>query len=97
MLSLTMSTRADLSSLHTLLHGTTGQPFNERLVGGGARSHEPLRALTVEVLQRNPPIMTDIPENFEITDELYRAELNLDAHANILAIGRSHETLISIP
>ena len=30
--------------------------------------------------------MTDIPKKFEITDELYRTELNIDAHANILAI-----------
>ena len=66
--------------------------FNEVLVGGGARSHEALKTFSVEVLQPNHPLMHGVPEKFEITDELYRAELLPDAHANILAIGRSHDT-----
>jgi len=66
--------------------------YNEQLVGGGARSHEPLQAFSVEILQRNHPLMDGVPQQFEIIDELYRAELNSDAHANILAIGRSYET-----
>ncbi len=66
--------------------------YNELLIGGGSRSHEPLQAFTVEVLQPSHPLMDDVPANFEITDELYRAELLPDAQAVVLAIGRSHET-----
>ncbi len=66
--------------------------YNEKLVGGGARSHEPLQIFSVEVLQPNHPLMDGVPNRFEITDELYQAELLPDANANILAIGRSHET-----
>ena len=66
--------------------------YNEFLVGGGARSHEPIRTFSVEVLQPNHPLMDEVPARFEITDELYRAELLPEANANILAIGRSHET-----
>ncbi|MCY3594012.1 MAG: ThuA domain-containing protein [Bacteroidetes bacterium] len=66
--------------------------YNEMLVGGGARSHEPLQTFSVEVLQPNHPLVDGVPNRFEITDELYRAELLPDANANILAIGRSHET-----
>lgn len=66
--------------------------YNEFLVGGGARSHEPLQEFTVEIIQPGHPLMDGMPERFEITDELYRSELLPDAHASILAIGRSHET-----
>lgn len=66
--------------------------YNERLVGGGSRSHEPIQAFTVEVLQPNHPLMEGVPASFEITDELYRAEILPDARAIVLAIGRSHET-----
>lgn len=66
--------------------------YNEQLVGGGSRSHEPIQAFTVEVLQPNHPLMEGVPASFEITDELYRAEILPDAQAIVLAIGRSHET-----
>ncbi len=66
--------------------------FNEVLVGGGARNHETLQTFSVEVLQPNHPLMHGLPEKFAIMDELYRTELLPDAQANILAIGRSHDT-----
>ena len=66
--------------------------WNEHIVGGGARSHEPLQPFTVEVLQPAHPLMRDVPPSFEITDELYRAELLPESQAIVLAIGRSQET-----
>ena len=66
--------------------------WNEDIIGGGSRSHEPLQAFTVEVLQPNHPVMLGVPASFDIVDELYRAELRPDAAAVILAIGRSKET-----
>ncbi len=66
--------------------------YNELLVGGGSRSHEPIQPFSVEILQRDHPLVEDVPTTFEITDELYRAELNPDSDANIIAIGRSLET-----
>jgi len=66
--------------------------YNEFLVGGGARSHEPLQPFSVEILQHHHPLMENVPVKFELIDELYRAELTPDSDANILAVGRSHET-----
>ena len=66
--------------------------WNATLVGGGARSHEPLQEFTVEVLQPEHPLMKDVPASFDIFDELYRAELLPEAEAVVLAIGRSKET-----
>ncbi len=66
--------------------------WNEVIVGGGARSHEPLQAFTVEVLQPAHPLMRDVPASFDIVDELYRAELLPESEAVVLAIGRSKET-----
>ena len=36
--------------------------------------------------------MKEVPASFDVYDELYRAELNPDADAVVLAIGRSLET-----
>ncbi len=66
--------------------------WNEYIVGGGARSHEPLQSFTVEVLQPLHPVMQGVPTAFEIVDELYRAELLPESEAVVLAIGRSQET-----
>ena len=61
-------------------------------VGGGSRSHEALGEFTVEVIQPNHPVMQGVPASFDVVDELYRAELNADAEASVLAIGRSKIT-----
>ena len=66
--------------------------YNERLIGGGSRSHEPIQAFSVDVVQPNHPLMEGVPGSFEVVDELYRAELLPDARAVVVAIGRSHET-----
>ena len=66
--------------------------YNERLIGGGSRSHEPLQAFSVDIVQPNHPLMAGVPDRFEVVDELYRAELLPDARAVVVAIGRSHET-----
>lgn len=66
--------------------------YNRQLIGGGSRSHEPIQAFTVDVVQPDHPLMRDVPSSFEIIDELYRAELLPDARAIVLATGRSHET-----
>ena len=66
--------------------------YNEQLIGGGSRSHEAIQAFTVDVVQPGHPLMRDVPANFVVTDELYRAELLPDARAIVLATGRSHET-----
>ena len=63
--------------------------YNRELVGGGSGSHEALGSFTVEVIQPSHPLMQGVPASFDITDELYRAELLPDAEASILAIGRS--------
>ena len=66
--------------------------YNRELVGGGSRSHEALGEFTVEVIQPNHPVMQGVPASFDVVDELYRAELNADAEASVLAIGRSKIT-----
>ena len=66
--------------------------YNERLIGGGSRSHEPIQAFSVDVVQPNHPLMEGVPGSFEVVDELYRADLLPDARAVVVAIGRSHET-----
>lgn len=48
--------------------------FNRDIVGGGSRSHPPLRAFEVTVVDGDHPIMADVPESFTIVDELYRIE-----------------------
>ncbi len=71
--------------------------YNRVLVGGGARSHEPLGSFTVEVIQPQHPIMDGVPASFDVTDELYRAELLPSAEAVVLAIGRSKVTGMVYP
>ena len=66
--------------------------YNRDLVGGGSRSHEPLGPFTVDVIQPQHPLMDGVPTSFDITDELYRAELLPTAEAVVLAIGRSKVT-----
>lgn len=68
------------------------EAYNRKLVGGGSRSHEALGSFTVEIVQPNHPIMRGVPASFDVVDELYRAELNPDAEAMVLAIGRSKST-----
>lgn len=66
--------------------------YNRHLIGGGSRSHEPLQAFTVDVVQPDHPLMRGVPLSFDIVDELYRAELLPDARAIVVATGRSHDT-----
>ena len=73
------------------------EAYNRELVGGGSRSHEPLGGFTVEVIQPQHPVMQGAPASFDITDELYRAELLPEAEASILAIGRSKTTGMVYP
>ena len=73
------------------------EAYNLEIVGGGSRSHEPLGGFTVEVIQPRHPVMEGVPASFDITDELYRAELLPEAEASILAIGRSKTTGMVYP
>jgi hypothetical protein len=63
--------------------------YNERLAGGGARSHESYGEFEVRVAVREHPVTNDVPATFAIEDELYRFELSATAEGEVLAIGRS--------
>jgi uncharacterized protein len=58
--------------------------FNQRFVGGGARSHG---MGDFSVFNRKPthPVMQGVPADFKITDEIYRIELGEFAPVTVLA------------
>lgn len=48
--------------------------YNQKLVGGGSRSHGPYGEFKVQVVDTNHPVMESVPATFTIKDELYRFE-----------------------
>lgn len=67
--------------------------YNQQLVGGGSRSHEPLQEFEVQVVKPNHPIMKGVPATFRITDELYRWEKDpAGTEVEVLAIGKGIES-----
>jgi len=58
--------------------------YNQRFVGGGARSHGK-GEFEVTVKQPAHPLMKGVPGTFKITDESYRVELDPDAQVEVLA------------
>lgn len=58
------------------------------LIGGGTRSHGPLGEFEVRVSDPDHPVMTGVPGQFTIRDELYRFERDEEgADMHVLAIG----------
>ena len=49
--------------------------YNARLVGGGARTHEPIGEFAVNVLKEHP-VTRGLPPTFKVTDELYQVTLD---------------------
>jgi type 1 glutamine amidotransferase len=45
--------------------------YNNQLVSGGSRGHDPYGSFDVTITNPNHPITKDIPENFSLKDELY--------------------------
>jgi uncharacterized protein len=68
----------------TWFNWTKPPGFNQRFVGGGARSHG---LGTFSVFNRKPthPVMQGVPADFKITDEIYHIELGEFARVTVLA------------
>jgi len=67
--------------------------YNQQIVAGGSRSHEPLQEFEVKVVKPNHPIMKGVPRTFRITDELYRWKQDPKGpNIEVLAIGRGVES-----
>ena len=67
--------------------------YNQKLVGGGSKSHEKLQEFEVEVIKPDHPIMKAVPSKFRIIDELYRWEKDPEGTPiEVLAIGRGLES-----
>jgi type 1 glutamine amidotransferase len=67
--------------------------YNNKLVGGGSRSHPPYGEFEVQVVDSNHPLMRSVPESFTIKDELYRFEIDEDgSDIHVLANGIDPET-----
>ncbi len=62
--------------------------YNQKLVGGGATSHEELQEFEVNVIKPNHPLMKGVSTKFRIIDELYRWEKDPEAEIEVLAVGR---------
>lgn len=62
--------------------------YNQKLVGGGSRSHEDLQEFEVTVIKPDHPIMKGVPSKFRIVDELYRWEKDPDAEIEVLAMSK---------
>jgi type 1 glutamine amidotransferase len=58
--------------------------YNERLVGGGSRAHEPIGEFTVNLVKKHP-VTRGLPPRFTVTDELYHVTLDPDAATEVLA------------
>jgi hypothetical protein len=58
--------------------------FNQRFVGGGAKSHGH-GEFTVTLKPSTHPLMKDVPATFQIKDENYHAEIDPGAEVEILA------------
>ncbi len=72
--------------------------YNQQLVAGGSKSHEPLQEFEVRVVKPNHPIMLGVPKTFRITDELYRWEHDPKGpNIEVLAVGRGLESGAEYP
>jgi type 1 glutamine amidotransferase len=72
--------------------------WNQEIVGGGTRGHDALGPFSVKVTAPENPIMTGVPAQFDITDELYN--YNADANATpieVLATATSPKTGKTFP
>jgi putative heme-binding domain-containing protein len=49
----------------------TWPELNAKVVGGGAKGHDPLGPFQVKVLKPEHPILKGVPASFEVIDELY--------------------------
>jgi type 1 glutamine amidotransferase len=67
--------------------------YNQKLVGGGAKSHDKFGTFEVKVTNPDHPIMKGVPERFSITDELYHFQKDTSGPAiDVLAVGTNTET-----
>lgn len=67
--------------------------YNQKLVGGGARSHDKFQEFEVTVVDTEHPITKGMPQTFKITDELYHFVKDTSGPPiKILAIGKNIET-----
>lgn len=62
--------------------------YFSNLIGGGSNTHGPLGEFEVYVNDQEHPVMENVPEQFSITDELYRFQRDKDgAEMHVLATG----------
>ncbi|HUS35758.1 MAG TPA: ThuA domain-containing protein, partial [Verrucomicrobiae bacterium] len=67
--------------------------YNQKLVAGGARSHDKFGEFEVTVVDREHPITKGLPEKFLITDELYHHKKDTSGPPiEVLAVGRNLQT-----
>jgi putative membrane-bound dehydrogenase-like protein len=67
--------------------------YNQKLVGGGARSHDKFGEFDVKVANPDHPIMKGVPAQFKITDELYHFQKDTSGPPiDVLAVGTNKET-----
>lgn len=52
--------------------------LNAKIIGGGARGHDPIVKYTISVLKKDHPVMKDVPESFTVEDELYHINAEPD-------------------
>jgi putative membrane-bound dehydrogenase-like protein len=72
--------------------------YNQKLVGGGARSHDQFGEFEVDVIDRDHPIMKGLPEKFRITDELYHVQKDTSGPPiQVLAVGKNQKTGATYP
>jgi type 1 glutamine amidotransferase len=58
--------------------------YNEQLVGGGSRDHEPIGEFAVKVVKEHP-VTLGLPPKFMVTDELYHVALDPGTATEVLA------------
>lgn len=67
--------------------------YNQKLVGGGARSHDKFGEFDVKVANPDHPIMKGVRDRFKITDELYHFQKDTSGPPiEVLAVGTNKET-----
>ncbi|HYE33306.1 MAG TPA: ThuA domain-containing protein [Methylomirabilota bacterium] len=67
--------------------------YNQKLVGGGARSHDKYGEFEVTIDQPDHPVVRGLPKTFRIKDELYHFQKDINGSAfDVLATGRNLET-----
>jgi putative membrane-bound dehydrogenase-like protein len=71
--------------------------YNQKLVGGGSRSHEAYGTFDVQLVKEHP-VLEGLPTEFTVEDELYRFEADSSGTAiEVLARGTSKVTGNSYP